>query len=236
MCIRDRYEAIVNTDGQITGFNKIGEGNFYNQNTVIVDVIPVGSGATGIPLLKEWNFNRYKKLESKLDTENGYVFDNYNNVLEYGYGYAANPKALLVSLSDNLNSAGTEPASKSHSPIIGFAYDGNPIYGAFGYENPLDSTSSIIRMTSSYSINGNRSEGPDLTRYPIGTFVNDYTYTHKSGTLDENNGRFCITPDFPQGTYAYFLTIDSNQVPQYPYIIGENFYSLPVDSLSLIHI
>ncbi len=224
------FEAVVNTDGQITGFNKIAEGNFYNQNTVIVEVVPVGSGATGIPLLKEWNFNRYKKLESKLDTENGYVFDNYNNVLEYGYGYAANPKALRVSLSDNLNSAGTEPASKSHSPIIGFAYDGNPIYGAFGYQDPLDSTSSIIRMTSSYSINGNRSEGPDLTTYPIGTFVNDYTYTHKSGTLDENNGRFCTTPEFPQGTYAYFITIDSNQVPQYPYILGENFYSLPVDS------
>jgi hypothetical protein len=224
------FEAVVNTDGQITGFNKIAEGNFYNQNTVIVEIVPVGSGATGIPLLKEWNFNRYKKLETKLDTENGYVFGNSNNVLEYGYGYAANPKALRVSLSDNLNSAGTEPASKSHSPIIGFAYDGNPIYGAFGYQDPLDSTSSITRMTSSYSINGNRSEGPDLTTYPIGTFVNDYTYTHKSGTLDENNGRFCTTPEFPQGTYAYFITIDSNQVPQYPYIIGENFYSLPVDS------
>ena len=85
-------------------------------------------------------------------------------------------------------------------------------------------------MTSSYSINGSRSEGPDLTTYPIGTFVNDYTYTHKSGTLDENNGRFCITPEFPQGTYAYFITIDSNQVPQYPYILGENLYSLPIDS------
>ena len=85
-------------------------------------------------------------------------------------------------------------------------------------------------MTSSYSLNGSRSDGPSLTQYPLGTFVNDYTYTHKSGTLDQNNGRFCITPDFPKGTYAYFLTIDSNQVPQYPYILGENFYSLPVDS------
>ena len=224
------YESIVNTDGQITGFNKIGEGNFYNQNTVIVDVIPVGNGASGTPLLKEWNFNRYKKLENNLDTENGCIFANYNNVLEYGYGYVANPKALRVSLSDNINNAGTEPASKSHSPIIGFAYDGNPIYGAFGYEDPLDSTSSIIRMTSSYSINGTRSNGPSLTTYPIGTFVNDYTYTHKSGTLDQNNGRFCITPEFPKGTYAYFITIDSNQTPQYPYILGENFYSLPVDS------
>ena len=224
------YKAIVNTDGKITGFEKIGEGNFYNQNTVIVDIIPVGNGATGIPLLKEWNFNRYSKLENNLDTENGFIFANINNVLEYGYGYVANPKALRVSLNDNLNNAGTEPSNKTHSPIIGFAYDGNPIYGAFGYEDPLDVSSSIIRMTSSYSINGSRSNGPSLTTYPLGSFVNDYTYTHKSGTLDQNNGRFCITPEFPKGTYAYFITIDSNQVPQYPYLVGENFYSLPVDS------
>lgn len=85
-------------------------------------------------------------------------------------------------------------------------------------------------MTSSYSLNNNRQQGPSITEYPLGTFVNDYRYIHRSGSLDQNNGRFCITPDYPQGTYAYFLTINSNQVPQFPYFIGENFYSLPVDS------
>ena len=224
------FTAIVNTDGNITGFDKNAEGNFYNQNTVIVDIIPVGENATGIPLLKEWNLNRYKKLENTLDTENGYVFENYNNVLECGYGYVANPKALRIALGDNINNAGTEPATKTHSPIIGFAYDGNPIYGAFGYSEALNKDSAITRMTSSYSLSGTRSNGPSLTQYPIGTFNNDYIYTHKSGTLDQNNGRFCVTPEFPQGTYAYFITIDSNQVPQYPYVLGENFYSLPVDS------
>ena len=224
------YLSVVDTDGKITDFTKIGEGNFYNQDTVVVDVIPVGNSATGIPLLKEWNFNRFNKIEDELDTEYGYIFPNYNNVLEYGYGYAANPKSLRVALNDNISSSGTEPATKTHSPIIGFAYDGNPIYGPFGHQDPLDATSSIVRMTSGYSINGNRSNGPSLTNYPLGTFVNDYTYTHKSGTLDQNNGRFTVTPDFPKGTYAYFITIDSNQVPQYPYLLGENFYSLPVDS------
>ena len=224
------YTAVVNTDGNIIEFEKNAEGNFYNQNTVVVDIIPVGENATGIPMLKEWNFNRYKKLEDNLDTENGYIFGNYNNVLEYGYGYVANPKALRVALNDNINNAGSEPASKTHSPIIGFAYDGNPIYGPFGYSEALNKDSSIARMTSSYSLGGSRSDGPSLTTYPLGTFNNDYTYTHKSGTLDQNNGRFCVTPEFPQGTYAYFITIDSNQVPQYPYILGDNFYSLPVDS------
>ena len=85
-------------------------------------------------------------------------------------------------------------------------------------------------MTSGYSIKGSRSGGPSTTQYKLGTFVDDYQYAHRNGSLDENNGRFCITPEFPQGVYAYFITIDSNQVPQFPYLLGANFYSLPVDS------
>lgn len=224
------YNAIVDTDGKITGFDKIDGGTLYNQNTVVVDIIPVGSGATGTPFLKEWNKNRFTKLSASLDNQYGYVFKNYNNILDYGYAHLANPKSLRVFLNDNLNLADTEPSTKTHSPIIGFAYDGNPIYGPFGYDNPLDPQSSVVRMTSSYSLNGNRSGGPSTSQYPLGTFVNDYTYSHRSGSLDENNGRFCVTPDFPNGTYAYFLTINSSQVPQFPYVIGENFYSLPVDS------
>ena len=224
------YTSIVDTDGRLIGFNKLAEGNFYNQNTVSVEIIPVGSGATATPVLKEWNFNRFEKLKSNLDTEYGHLFQNYNSIFEYGYGHVGNPKALRVALNDNLGPSGLEPQVKVHSPIIGFAYDGNPIYGPFGHENPLDPQSPIVRMTSSYSRKGSRADGPSLSQYPLGSFVNDYAYNHKSGSLDENNGRFCITPDFPEGTYAYFITIDSNQVPQYPYILGENFYSLPVDS------
>ena len=236
--IRDRvgrgrfaeYTSEVNTDGQITALNKVAGGTLYTQANVEVLIVAVGEDADATPFLKEWNLNRYEKLKSKLDTQFGYAFQNYNQVLEYGYGQVANPKALRVALGDNLNSADTEPAVKTHSPIIGFAYDGNPIYGPFGHENPLDAGSPIIRMTSSYALNGDRQGGPALRDYPLGSFIDDYKYNHKSGSLDENNGRFCITPDFPEGTYAYFVTIDSNQVPQFPYILGDKFYSLPVDS------
>ena len=37
-------------------------------------------------------------------------------------------------------------------------------------------------------------------------------------------------PRISERNLCLFHYIDSNQVPQYPYIIGENFYSLPVDS------
>ena len=33
-----------------------------------------------------------------------------------------------------------------------------------------------------------------------------------------------------QREHAYFLTINSDQVPQFPYVLGDKYYSLPVDS------
>ena len=98
------------------------------------------------------------------------------------------------------------------------------------FSDALDPQSSISRMTTSYSKNVSRNFGPDVATYPIGSFVNDYTYIDKSGTLDQNNGRFCVTPEYPNGTYAYFMTVGAVNVPEFPYIIGENYYSLPLDS------
>ena len=118
----------------------------------------------------------------------------------------------------------------NHSPILGYAYDGNPIYGAYGYSNPLDSTSTISRMTSSYSLNLGRSQGPSKAAYSLGTFFEDYKYTHKSGTLDQNNGRYCLTPEYPDGVYAYFITVSDINDPVFPYIIGDNYYAVPRDS------
>lgn len=224
------YISTIDNDGSISSIDKVSGGNLYTQENVIVDILPVGEGATAVPYLKEWNKNRFEINKTKLDSQYGYVFANRYNVLEYGYGQLANPKAIRVQLSDNLDSADSEPSVKTHSPILGFAYDGNPIYGPFGYTDPLDGDSGISRMTSSFSLKGNRREGPAIKKYPLGTFIDDYQYSHKSGTLDRNNGRYCITPDFPEGTYAYFITVDSNQVPQFPYVLGENYYSLPVDS------
>jgi len=51
--------------------------------------------------------------------------------------------------------------STQHSPLIGYAYDGFPIYGAYGYLN-VNGTGGIVRMKSSYhlSTNTTRLNGP----------------------------------------------------------------------------
>jgi hypothetical protein len=220
------YTANVSVEGKIVGFNKIKEGKFYSQNTISVEIIPIGRNATAVSQVKRWTKNRYTNIQSSLDSNYGYYFNNIDLSLGYGYGCVGNPKELRVALSDNLNANFTVPGTLQHSKILGFAYDGNPIYGPYGYSSPLNSSSTISRMTSSYSLKTSRPGGPTNI---LGTFIEDYQYNHTSGSLDENNGRYCITPEYPNGTYAYFITIDSSNNPVFPYIIGENYYSLPVE-------
>mgnify|MGYP001167393630 CR=1 FL=1 len=57
-------------------------------------------------------------------------------------------------------------------------------------------------------------------QYPLGAFLEDYTYVAGSGDLD----RFCVTPDYPDGTYAYFVTLDEAYEPAFPYVLGPTYY------------
>ncbi len=79
--------------------------------------------------------------------------------------------------------------------------------------------------------------GPSVNAtYAIGHYIEDYDYlgdlgytqttssTVRDFDLDKYNGRFCVTPEFPSGTYAYFSTIDSSNAPAFPYNIGRQFY------------
>ena len=228
------YESVVSEDGQVTEFIQINKGRLYGKNTVSVDIIAQGSGSTATAEIRKWVKNRYKKLENSLDDANGYVFDTYNPSTGKHYGIVANPLKLRAKIGDNLNNLLQEPATKVHSKILGYAFDGNPIYGPFGYSDPGDPTSSIARMQSGYTIKTSRENGPSIATYPLGTFIDDYTWTKNITTgktrLDENNGRYCVTPEYPEGTYAYFISTNSLNNPTFPYILGENFYSLPVSS------
>src|SRR3989454_5044022 len=86
--------------------------------------------------------------------------------------------------------------------------------------------------------------GPSVSSsYPLGRYLEDNDYLADLGKtqgvdfdLDEYNGRFCVTPEYPSGIYAYFVSISSNGTPAFPYNIGRAFYGSPtgnsVSSLS----
>jgi len=92
-----------------------------------------------------------------------------------------------------------------HSPLVGFAADGFPVYARYGYADASNPSSAVTSLRSSYRVkSGTRAGGPG-GGYD-GTYVADYEWVSGLGDLDENNGRSGITPEYPGGTYYYVLT------------------------------
>ncbi len=127
---------------------------------------------------------------------------NYAHVQPNGaYHYHFTP----IGLMEELNWDGTE-----HSPLIGWAADGYPVYVLTG-----DLGNGMQEVRSSYRLKAGRRPGgsqPDGTY--DGTFVEDYEYVAGLGDLDECNGARTTSREFPQGTYAYFLTEEFPFVPR----------------------
>ena len=151
-------------------------------------------------------------------------------------GTAVTTGTAEISLISYLDNSLTH--ADGHSKIVGWSLDGYPIYGPFGYEQPLDNNSFVRAMVSSYTTYETSLDVParnidgalNTVTYPMGMFVQDYYYSG-SGDLDAHNGRYCVTPEYPNGTYAYFCSVNSdNSTPAYPYVIGPVFRSIPVGS------
>lgn len=313
----------------------------YTQENTSVFLLSIGEGAQFNVEIFKWEFNNGEVWEQqtipnvgqdifqksnyarRLDAAKGYVFTSQNSQFGGEYAHLSNPVFLRYNLSDNLtkttaNNVDTyteSSATKSHSPILGWAYDGNPIYGPYGFDDPNTISSDAVRMTTSYRLKTTRENGPDIfpkitvtvsnfgvdfivgafvtnqsaptsaafgggfpvlevlawnsvtgvlelkpygdytnlpivgntivqsvpaqsatvtsvgEHYPLGSFIQDYEYVFNLGKLDEYNGRFCKTPEFPNGVYAYFTTIDasSDGNPVFPYVIGDRYQAVPND-------
>ena len=70
--------------------------------------------------------------------------------------------------------------------------------------------------------------------YILGDLVQDYIYDSSVGSLDGYNGKFSVTPEYPNGTYAYFMTEDGSGNPVYPYVIGPKMYGVPLFEGSVV--
>ncbi len=93
---------------------------------------------------------------------------------------------------------------------------------------------------------GISSAGPAVsTTYFLGRYCEDWAYLGdlvKTGTtkyqqgtdfdLNEYNVRYCVTPEFPAGTWAYFVNISAAGVPQFPVNTGYYFFGNPTGGTS----
>jgi hypothetical protein len=91
--------------------------------------------------------------------------------------------------------------------LVGFAQDGFPIYARYGHSTPTDAGSALKVIKASYQIKTTLDSGrPSTSVIPAGSFTEDWEYVKGLGDLDECNGRFDVTPEFPDGTYHYYIT------------------------------
>jgi len=228
--------------------NQAGIGYGVSTTTVIVE--SAGSGSQFSFELQSWKVNEVQKNLTNLTEDDVFLSrgTNIENELQCSYAYA--PRKLRQSIyatdqggkilygkKDLTLVAGIEQTQNdNHSPIIGWSYDGHPIYGPFGYATKSGGV--VTQLKSGYSLNL-KPNRPPLSVFPEGFFVEDYTWTNSTdeAVLDENNGRFCVTPDYPNGTYAYFATFDLTpasdgifknfKAPAFPYLIGKYYNSKP---------
>jgi len=173
------------------------------------------------------------------DTTGKYHYNSYSFVNAWNTGLGGTPYSSTVhglpeiDVIPYLSGGLTHP--DGHSKIVGFALDGYPIYGPYGYATATNNSSGVKSVTSGYTLKNSSyrhsTAAENTAIYPMGIFVEDYEYTGV-GDLDTHNGRYCVTPDFPLGTYAYFCTLGVDNNPCYPYVIGNTYFG-DVDILTL---
>lgn len=84
--------------------------------------------------------------------------------------------------------------------------------------------------------------GPAVSSaYQLGHYLEDFDYLGDLGKtqgtdfdLNEQNVRWCVTPEYPSGTWAYFTTIQADGTPAYPYTTGRQYYGSPTGGSATI--
>lgn len=185
------YEYRVPKDPKKTGqTTPLG----MNAFGVAINGVPFDPGAAewydGDPR-SGWQYEAmYLGARLGIDQNNAHVQPNG------AYHYHGIPTGLMQKL-----------ASYGKPVLIGYAADGFPIYGPFGYKNPMDKNSGLKNLKPSYRFkNGSRPSNPGPGGRYDGAFTEDFEYAKSLGDLDDSNGRFGVTPEYPQGIYHYVVT------------------------------
>lgn len=145
---------------------------------------------------REWNYEaKSGKINLGLDANNAHVQPTG------AYHYHGLPTGLMQRLGGD----------GKKMLLVGYAADGFPIYTSYGHSIAADVASPLKKLSSSWQIKkAARNGGP--SGKSDGTFTADYEFVVGSGDLDECNGRFGGTPEYPQGTYYYCITDEFPQL------------------------
>jgi hypothetical protein len=189
--------------------NTISEQNYSFRIPTKPQVAPIPTSSTrwwfgvainGVPFepgtAEFWNGQREWNYEAKGGFINLGLDENDAHVQPQGsYHYHGWPAGLIARLGGD-----------GHKMLlVGWAADGFSIYTAYDHTDLKDARSPLKKMRSSYRVKqGQRPDGPG-GNYD-GRFTADYEFVQGAGDLDECNGCFGVTPEYPEGVYHYHLS------------------------------
>ena len=157
-----------------------------------------GTGTTSIKAQNPKPINIYTDVNSSnlRFFRNPAAKDYFNGYLDY------------ENAGDYITKKLVRTGAAGHSPLLGYAFDGYPIYGPLGYDkddSSYNSSATTLAAQSSFKVKLMKSSytgGNDNDGNPM--------YIQGSGDLDICNGFLSLTPEFPNGIYHYVCTIELN--------------------------
>ena len=205
MCLYPELTTIATEISEDPLSQTCGGGTIFGVSEQGVNYSPFARLYWVNPTTQEENLDWHIEADFTLnmDLNGGHV----NNVSRYHYHNIPTDY-----FNNDLNIDGT-----THSPLLGYAADGFPIYYKYLYSDPNDANSSVSNFDSGFQLKAGNRPGDGVTA-PNGTYdgnyVEDYEYVNTNSDLDECGGRIGVTPEYPEGTYYYVLTDNWPYIPR----------------------
>lgn len=188
--------------------------------------VEFGVGSNGVrmaPFGARWFVNpntQEENLDWNVEALEMFSMD-FNNSHSNGGGQYHYHGIPINYFTDSIGIDGTQ-----HSPIVGYAADGFPIYYKYAYTDSGNPNGGLSAFTSGHTLKSGNRPGDGITA-PDGAYdgfyIEDYEFLDTNWELDECNGRFGVTPEYPNGTYYYVMT------DNWPYI-PRCFYGTVIDN------
>ena len=174
------------------------------------DLFMVGGGTIAVGVNGVSIFNQFTGIGT-VAVEDEIVDDCGGHPANGTYHYHAFPICGELATPERIGTEG------SHSGLVGVSLDGFPIFGPFGYSEASDNGSTVTLMESCYAQTA-CNDSSDSSCYVF----DDTAYANGNCHLDKCNGRVTAVPESLQTAlgneiYAYYMTVDSDGVPAFPY-------------------
>ena len=159
------------------------------------------------------------------------------NMVNGGSGYTSAPTVVIGGVRRMISGYVQRNGSYGTTDLRATGRTTLPAWAALAQNRSATLSSGQYGPATTYTSSGS---GGNLT-YTLGHYAEDYDYLGELGytqgsrtntggaffDLNQYNARFCVTPEYPSGTWAYFVTIQADGTPCYPYHVGRWFNGTP---------